>query len=269
MRTHTTLALALLAATATANVHADIINIQVQFQNLAPDRGTFQTPVWLGFHNGQFDTYDRGVAASAALERLAEDGTVGPLSTLFSGSGFGSQDGTLFGANGVIAPSEVTRMHFVVDSDDPRAQYFSYASMVIPSNDAFVANGNPLAHRLFDNQGNFLGADFFITGADVLDAGTEVNDEIPMNTAFFGQQNPNTGTTENGVVHLHPGYIDSFGNPGGTRSILAAEMFRGADFTLPGYPIGRFTIRVVPAPAAMALFGLASLISTRRRRSLD
>jgi hypothetical protein len=28
--------------------------------------------------------------------------------------------------------------------------YFSYVSMVLPSNDAFVANGDPMKHMIFD-----------------------------------------------------------------------------------------------------------------------
>ena len=254
------------ATLATLSATADIINVQVQFQNLAPDRGTFQTPMWVGFHNGNFDTYNQGEAATPGLERLAEDGNFSVLSQEFQASGNGSLDGAIFGAGGPIAPGEVARMTFQIDTDDPLARFFNYASMVIPSNDAFIANGNPLAHEIVDSNGNFLGADFFISGSEVLDAGTEVNDEIPMNTAFFGQMNPDTGTDENGVVTLHPGFIGSFGNPGGTPSILADKMFAGGDFTLPDYPIGRFTITIVPAPGAFALFGIAGLASARRRR---
>jgi len=100
----------------------------------------------------------------------------------------------------------------------------------------------------------------------VYDAGTEVNDEIPENTAFFGQTEPDTGENENGVVHLHPGYLGSFGNPNTEPRILADPMFRGADFTLPGYPIGRLTIEVVPAPGAIALLSVALAAARRRRR---
>jgi hypothetical protein len=49
------------------------------------------------------------------------------------------------------------------------------------------------AHAIFDEAGNFIGADFIVLGSNVLDAGSEVNDEIPANTAFFGQMAPNTG----------------------------------------------------------------------------
>ena len=150
-------------------------------------------------------------------------------------------------------------MTFDLDGSLPSSRYFSYASMVIPSNDAFIANGNPLAHAIFDASGDFLGADFLVAGAAVLDAGTEVNDEIPENVAFLGQTVPNTGTTESGTVQIHPGF-----SPAG--NILSA--FPGADFTAPGYQVARISITRIPEPGVLALvgLGLVSLLMARKRR---
>ena len=58
--------------------------ITVSIENLAPDKGTTLTPLWVGFHNGEFDTYDRGVAATPGLESLAEDGSANVLSSDFA-----------------------------------------------------------------------------------------------------------------------------------------------------------------------------------------
>ena len=96
-----------------------------------------------------------------------------------------------------IGPGESTSMIFSLDSTSSTSRYFSYASMIIPCNDAFIANGNPTFFPVFDMMGGFLGGSFIVSGGMVLDAGTEVNDEVPMNTAFFGQMMANTGITEN------------------------------------------------------------------------
>ena len=112
--------------------------------------------------------------------------------------------------------------------------------MVIPSNDAWIGNGNPMAYEVIDSAGNFIGTEFIVAGTDVLDAGTEMNDEIPENTAFFGQSNPNTGVTENGVVESHPGFI-----PNGP--ILSDPRFSNADFLTPGYRM--LSVKVVAMTA--------------------
>ena len=49
----------------------------VKITNVAPNPGgTCQTDVWVGIHDGSFDTYNRGEPAAEFLERLAEDGTI-------------------------------------------------------------------------------------------------------------------------------------------------------------------------------------------------
>ena len=207
----------------------------ISVQNLAPNQGTALTPVWVGLHDGEFDTYDRDTAASPGLESLAEDGAIETLSAEFDQSRAGTTQGAVAGAEGPIQPGESTGAFFEVENSEGQGQYLNYAAMVLPSNDFFVANGDPLAHQIFDNEGNFVGADFTVAGSEVLDAGTEVNDEIPENTAFFGQETPNTGVDENGVIRLADGFIE-----GG--AILSSEDFANADFTAPDYQVARIRV---------------------------
>lgn len=213
--------------------------VVVKIENLSPQAGTSLTPFWVGFHDGNFDIYDRGESLDLfpGTENLVEDGDPEPISAQFDTVGSGSVQGVVAGASGPIAPGESATAVFELDSDLASSQYFSYAAMILPSNDAFVANGAPLIHDIFDDNGNFIGADFVILGADVLDGGTEVNDEIPENTAFFGQTTPNTGVDENGVVTEHPGF-----QPAGNGGILDDPQFVNADFTVEGYELARITV---------------------------
>ena len=217
------------------------IEIEVSVENLAPENGNFLTPLWVGFHDGGFDSYDGGSPSTPGIERIAEDGNTAVLASEFFSSMAGTIEGTLNGI-GPIAPGASTTKRFTIDSNSSLSQFFSYASMVIPSNDAYVANGNPTAHPLFDESGEFIGAEITIQGSDVNDAGTEVNDELPANTAFFGQSAPNTGETENGVNTPHPGFKAA--DQGG---ILADSQFSNADFTNAGYTIGKITVSRVQA----------------------
>ncbi|MGD1900574.1 MAG: spondin domain-containing protein [Phormidesmis sp.] len=209
--------------------------VLVSVENIAPDNGTALTPFRVGFLYGEFDTYDRGRPASEGLERIAEDGNPEVFNEEFTLSGLGSAQAVVEGPNGPLTPGETGEL--LVDVSDPASagRYFNYAAMILPSNDIFVANSNPTAHAIFDERGRFVGADFIIGGDAALDAGTEVNDEIPENTAFFGQETPDTGVEENGVIGLSEGFI-----PDG--NILSTPQFSNADFTQPGYELARIRV---------------------------
>ncbi len=255
------LAFALLPA---APAFAVPTTVQVTITNLAPTDGTNLTPLWVGFHDGAFDLYDRGESIQtpefAGFETLVEDGITAEISRRFAAEQPGGVDATLFGpVVPPIRPGESSSFVFTLESTDPATQFFSYASMVIPSNDAFVANGNPLAFDIFDDDGDFLGANFIVLGEDVLDGGTEINDEIPENTAALAQATPNTGVDENGVVDEHPGFLDG-GN------VLAA--IPNGDFTVPGYEVARIIVTQVPEPGTLALaLGLFAGLGVLARRT--
>lgn len=242
-----------------AGASANAIELTITIENLAPRNGVYFTPVWIAFHDGTFDTYNMGEAASPALERLAEDGNTSFIAEQFINSGSGDLEATVPGPNGPYAPADIRDFQINVDEMSLSSRYFSFATMLIPSNDAFFGNDDPTAYQLFDDEGNFLGAKIFTLGSMVLDAGTEVNTEAPEDTAFFGQQEPNTGPDENGVVHIHPGYKRR-----GEGGILDDPMFINADFIAPGYPVAQ--IRIVPEPTAAALLLVGGAMMLRRRR---
>lgn len=196
---------------------------------MAPDKGTCQTPVWIGIHTGDFDTYNTGEEVfNVAFERIAEDGNTEPLVTFFDA---GNTAGRIF--DGVAAKSEAGPICFGesatldftnITPESGAALYLSYASMIVPSNDAWISNGNPKAHMIFDSNGDFTFVPVTVKGSEALDAGTEVNDEIPENTALLGQMEANTGVAENSTVELHPGF-------NATGNILSNANYANADFT--------------------------------------
>ncbi len=231
---------------------ADLYEVTIDVTNLAPADGTFSTPYWVGIHDGSFDLYDLGAPAPVPLERIAEDGTIDPLSTAFVTSGAGV-DGVVAGPDGPIGPGGSGTVTLVVDVDEGTPLYLSYASMVLPSNDTFVANGDPTTHLLFDADGDFVGEDFVVSGAEALDAGTEVNDEATQTTAFFGQAAPDTGTPEGGVVTPATGFI-----PGGP--ILSDPTFAAADYTADGYDIASIEVGATKANPKVAAFLRTDLV---------
>ncbi|MFK7739113.1 MAG: spondin domain-containing protein [Planctomycetota bacterium] len=258
-----TAGIAAAALISTASIaSAQQYRVRVLMNNVAPENGTFQTPFWVGFHDGTFDTYDGGTLASSlpipgsvALERISEDGNTGPLMADFATLAVGRVDATVPGPNGPLAPGDVASQSFLLDPNDPRDRYFSYASMILPSNDGFLANGNPLAHMVFDNAGNFVAQDFFISGQNAAnDAGTEANDELPFSTAFFGQMAPNTGVTTSDVIATHPGF-----NARGTGGILDSTRHRLGDFTIDNYAFMRVGFRAAPAVTEDRTYGALAI----------
>lgn len=240
------------AAISTAGLAVDV---RVTVHNLAPTNGTYLTPVWFGFHNGGYDAFDALQGASQGLERIGEDGNPAVLMSQFTANGSGLLQGVLSGI-GPIAPGAMTSQDVTIDVS---GRFFNFLSMVIPSNDAFI--GNDGAVDLFNGGGAFVGADLLVLGSHVWDAGTEVNDELPANTAFFGQAAPNTGVEQHGVVKRHAGFL-----PVGSGGILDDPMFANADFTAPGYQVARITVTPVPEPATMTALALGGLALLRRRK---
>lgn len=216
--------------------------IEVTVTNLQQADGALLTPFFLATQNGVYDFFDVGGASSASLERLAEDGAVGPrIEAALNSGGVGAAQAT---GGGPIQPGSSRTVTFYADSTNDLTQYLSFASMVIPSNDAFIGNDDPLALDLFDAAGNLIqrvgdGA-VIITGEDVYDAGTEVNDEVPSNTAALAQAAPDTGVTENGVIRQHEGFQGSERLGGATGNILTARP--NADFTLPGAEVASIQV---------------------------
>lgn len=244
-----------------ASFQAGAVEVKVTVENLSPEGGLYLTPLWVGFHDGSFDVYDRGAAASAGVERFAEDGDFAALRDEFAGAG--GFDAVILNPEGfpgapVFDPGLSSREIF--DLDPASNRYLSYGAMILPSNDAFIANGDPLAHELFDETGAFNGPiSFVVYGNEVLDAGTEENTE--MDAAFFNQMAPDAGVASNGVIELHPGFNGSAGNPGGTPvNFLGGTLPPGTtldpatgDFTLGLAPIMRVTIEDALTPVRVTV----------------
>ena len=267
--------------------------VRVDITSNAPDGGVAITPVWVGFHDGSFDSYNGGLSSQEGLERLAEDGDTSVISNDFlggytyidnsSGSAVSARvlssqpgservDGTIASTTGAppIQPGETATSFFDIDTSGIN-RYFSYASMVLPSNDYYVANGNPTAWdlaSLYDGEGSIS---FEIGLANTInDAGTEVESYVTSaaNGLFGlagGQSGPNQGADQNGVNM----------NVLGANPLSALNFIEGTpaafdfnDTSLYPNGIATITITAVPEPSSIALgvLGLTGIGMTSRRR---
>ena len=213
----------------------------IRVVNMAPLNGTCHSPVWIGLHNGTFDMFDLGMQASASLEAMAEDGDLLPIVREFDRDESAVWNDIV--GDGPICPGEATKIRFNITFNPGSTLYLSYAAKVLPSNDAFVANDDPMEHKLFREGGKPDFDEMFkiiARGREVLDAGTELNDELPENTAFLEQETPNTGFSVipfGAVVAPHPGF-----KAPGEGGILDEPDFVNATFTEDGYKILRIVV---------------------------
>jgi len=261
-----------------AITNAQAVQVKVTIKNNSAANGLAITPVWVGFHNGSFDSYDSGIAASSQLQSLAEDGNSSALAATFGANGslinpVGNRVQGSIGSAPITAGSSASALFDLTGNLDN--QYFSYASMVLPSSDYFIANGNPFAHSLedlFNNGGSFS---FNIgTNGNINDAGTEINDFTTSagNGLFAGlppmQGAPNTGADENGVVHNVVNPFSGFLNTP-TGFDLTAFDFNSASL----YPNGLATVTIsaVPVPSAVWFMasGLIGLVSLSRKNKTN
>lgn len=285
----TTLAI---ASTLTMQAVATAITLKVTVENIAPSQGAIVTPLWFGFHDGSFDTFTPNAPASTGIEHTAEDGYTGlenrlpgfedleidlnnfviplnnTISSLFADNNGSVQSILSSVENPFIGffPGQSNSTFINLDNDLAQHRFLSYAAMFFPSNDAFIADENPI--EIFDNEGNFIGADFIVLGSQVWDAGTEVNDESLANVPFTLPQIAQ-GVEENGTIQPHQGF-----RPRGSGGVLdsANGLFANADFTAPGYQVARIKVEQVPEPnigTGLLILGTVFFLKHRLSRKFN
>ncbi len=233
--------------------------LRVSITNTQDASGVYLTPLFTAFHDGSFDSFDSGSAASASVESLAEEGDASGL--LADAAAMGASAGVVLGPEGfggapVIDPNETATL--LIDVDPTSQRFLSFLSMVIPSNDIFIGNDNPMAYEVFDIAGAFTGlGPINIYSDDAWDAGTELNTGLgaPFNTAG------GTATDVDGVITAASDRL-FFLNGQETVAGTTIDLASGRNL------LARIEISAVPVPAGLPLLlaGLGAFGWMRRRQ---
>ncbi|MCA8884199.1 MAG: spondin domain-containing protein [Rhodobacteraceae bacterium] len=265
-------ALALISA-ALSGAAAQATTLEVTVENTAQAGGFSFTPLYVAFQNGSFDAFDPGSVASPGLEALAEVGqpaTIAAERQVIAPNSQGAVlPGLAVGAPGPVDPGETASV--TVDVDGSANPFFTFLAMLLPSNDTFFGVEDPLTHRLFDTAGQFVGTTVIdVTGTNLYDAGTEVNDPAD-GAAFVAGVDATQGTVEGGLVRKATSLAAFAGavTPLGPLDGSQIDFLSSPD----AFSIARITIREVTAPvplpagAVMLMGGLAALggLGLRRR----
>ena len=101
--------------------------------------------MWVGIHAGTFDTYNGDEPLPDFMESLVEDGDPATVVEEFANTNGTVWDGVVVpDPPGPICTNATVTLPFEIDVVPGVVHYFSYASMTIPSNDAWVSNGDPM-----------------------------------------------------------------------------------------------------------------------------
>lgn len=207
-------------------------------QGVEGDRSVVLPGVFYFFHDGTFDLYDLGAKASPTIAVLA-NGLAGyyVADTLVPAFRAAQPEGHVSLISHGLCYATVEAFEYQFHGreqllDPQKHRYLSYLVKVFPSDDAFVANDNPKAHEVFDREGKFLGPVVIeLTGDDVLDAGTRLNDETDI-PQFDIVDDVARGVATDDVIRKHPGFNGSSRNPtGAPKRILGgvAQYILGND----------------------------------------
>lgn len=252
--TYSALAGALLVAAGAAS--AANMKITATVESLVPTNSVAFAPFHVGFSSGTYDAFDIGAVAGTPIQTVAELGDGSAWMSAFAAADPGAVLGTV---GGVLLPGQTASASFVVDTT--ANSYFSFAAMVVPSNDFFIGNDSPTAYQLFDAAGNLQISEITIGAADIWDAGTEIFD--PATAAFVGDAM--LRADQNSVVALEFGEFAAYdGLTTAAGYTFASQLTATSDV----YRVS-FSAAPVPVPAALPLMmsALAGLGVVARRRN--
>ncbi len=178
-------------------VKTDSYTFEVTLENLTANQPL--SPFAVLAHNDQFTLFSTGMAASIAVEQMAESGDNSAILA------YKESDTNVMGAysgNGVIMPGGSETISFT--TTDKSVNRVSISSMLVNTNDAFVGfNQADLSALTVDGAMTYSLA--------VWDAGTEANSETAATIPgpAGGGEGFNSDRDDNDIVTLHSGVISA------------------------------------------------------------
>lgn len=250
-------AIALLGVMFSTALLANPVQVRVTVQNLAPANSISFAPLRLGFNNGTFDSFNNGQVASAAIVSIAEGGGGADWFPAFTAAQPTATLGTVVpNPPGPLVPGAMGSNFFTVDPMVNR--YFTFGSMVVPSNDHFIGNDAPMGIMLFDNAGNLNVTSIVQRASDIWDAGSEATN--PVNAAFLVGGTNDLRTPQNGVVSFDFAGLNAFNTlTTGAGYIFNSQLTANTE-------IYRISFAVVPEPASAGLSCLGGIALMGLRR---
>jgi PEP-CTERM motif len=243
-----------------APAQAALVTLVVTVENLSPTNSTSFAPLHFGVGNGTFDAFNTGSTAGPAIVTIAEGGSGSLWLPAFAAA---DPMATISTIGMALTPGQ-SRSSGLLTIDTSLNRFFTFASMVIPSNDLFIGNDNPAQYLLFDMAGNQLINQITLTANQIWDANSEIAD--PLAAAFVVGGTNSLRTAENGVVAFDRSELNAFN--GVTTAAGYTFSNAGLTNTSPIYRISFASAAAVPEPTtwAMMIGGFAMIGGAMRSR---
>jgi hypothetical protein len=245
-----------------SNASAEVMRVTVTVRNLAPTNSVSFAPLRLGFGNGTFDAFNIGQSANAAITSIAEGGSGSAWFPAFTAA---EPNAVLGSVGGALTPGTTASSFFDIDTASANNRFFTFATMVLPSNDLFLGNDNPAAFQLFNANGTLAISTINQTAGQIWDNNSEIAD--PANAAFVVGGVNSQRTPENGLIAFDRTELNVFNGLTTGAGYVFNSTLLPTDATQV-YQIG-FSITAVPEPSSMMLgamaFGGIGLVTARKR----
>ncbi|MDZ4655950.1 MAG: spondin domain-containing protein [Bythopirellula sp.] len=257
-----TVALPFLTTTASAQT----VKLRVTVENLAPANSISLAPFRFGFGTGLFDAFDNNQPAfllgqpsiaEAPIVTIAEGGSGSTWFPAFQSAEPNANLGSILGPTiPPILPGETSSAIFDID---PTNRFFTFGTMVVPSNDHFLGNANPTAFEVFDTNGDLILTSITEDASRIWDAGSET--ENPANAAFLVGGVNAQREDENLPVTFNFADLSAFNG-----LTTAAGYIFDSSLLSANTPVLRVSFETVPEPGSLLLMlgGLAGVGFTRR-----
>ena len=243
---------------AASAAHAQSRVVTVTITNLAAANSISFAGTHLGFHSGAFDAFNIGTTAGPGIVSVAEGGVGTQWQADFAAADPTATRGLIAGP---LTPGQSRSQSFVVNAG--LNKFFTFATMVLPSNDFFLGNDNPTGFRLFDDAGNLMINSITQTSSQIWDAGSEAFSIA--GAAFLVNGVNDVRTPQNGLVSFNFAELMGFNG----QQTAAGYVFNSG--LTAGQAIYRidFAVSVVPEPSTVILMatGLVLLgVAGRQKR---
>lgn len=244
---------------------AQTVKLRVTVENLAPANSISLAPFRFGFGNGTFDSFDNNQPAfllgapdisQAPIVTIAEGGSGSTWFPAFQSAEPNANLGSILGPT--IPPFLPGQASSVVIDVASSNRFFTFGTMVVPSNDHFLGNANPMAFEVLDTNGNLLLTSITEDASRIWDAGSET--ENPANAAFLVGGVNDQRENENLPVTFNFADLSAFNG-----LTTAAGYVFDSSLLSANTPVLRISFQQVPEPASAALMALASLGLALRR----